>query len=121
MDSIGIQMRTWQIEMLVVTIILLAVNYFTDHLFSIEILAIIAVLLTFGHGQIADRLAEQESLKEKPEVECYRGMWYYFIGKECFWFLYFFFNKSYSALIGVFVFLVYPIWRRIYRKNMRKL
>lgn len=107
--------------MLVVAAILLAVNYFTNHLFSVEIIAALAVLLTFGHAQIAERLAEKESLRNKPEVECYRKLCYYFAGKECLWFLYFFMSKSYSALIGVFIFLLYPVWRSIYRNKIKKL
>ena len=106
--------------MLVVAVILLAVNFFAQKLFTIEILAAFAVLLTFGHAQIADRLAEKESQREVPEVDCYRKMWYYFVGKEMFWFLYFLLNHSYSALVGVFVFLFYPVWRRIYRKKIQQ-
>lgn len=105
--------------MLVVATILLVVNYLSHKLFSIEILAAIAVILTFGHAQIADRLAEKEAQKDIPEVDCYRKMWYYFVGKEMFWFLYFFMNHSYSALVGVFVFLAYPVWRSIYRKKIK--
>lgn len=112
-------MKTWKIEMLVVATILLVVNYLSHKLFSIEILAAIAVILTFGHAQIADRLAEKEAQKDIPEVDCYRKMWYYFVGKEMFWFLYFFMNHSYSALVGVFVFLAYPVWRSIYRKKIK--
>ncbi len=112
-------MKTWKVEMLVVAVILLTVNFFAQKLFSIEILAAIAVLLTFGHAQIADRLAEKEAQREEPEVECFRKMWYYFVGKEIFWLLYFFLNHSYSALVGVFVFLFYPVWRRIYRTKIQ--
>jgi hypothetical protein len=108
-------MKTWKVEMLVVAAILMAVNFFAHKLFTIEILAAAAVVLTFGHAQVADRLAEKEAQREVPEVECYRKMWYYFVGKEIFWLLYFFLNHSYSALVGVFVFLLYPVWRRVYR------
>jgi hypothetical protein len=111
--------KTWKLEMLIVSIILIAVNYFTHKLYTIELLAALAVLMTFGHAQIADRLAEQEALRTIPVVDCYRKMWYYFIGKEIFWFLYFFLNHSYSALIGVFVFIAYPFWRKLYRKINR--
>ena len=106
--------------MLVVASILLAVNLVCHKIFTIEILAAIAVLLTFGHAQIADRMAEQEELRDKPAVDCYKKLWYYFIGKECFWCLYFLLNHSYSALVGVIVFLLYPIWRRIYRRKIKK-
>lgn len=108
-------MKTWKIEMLVVGAILLAVNFFTHHLCSVEMLAALAVLLTFGHAQIADRMARSQATMDKPTVECYRKMWYYFAGKEICWFLYFFMTRSYSALVGVIVFLLYPIWRMCYR------
>lgn len=112
-------MKTWRIEMLVVAIILLIVNISTHKIFTIEILAAIAVLLTFGHAQIADRMAEQESLKAQPTIECYKKMCYYFMGKEILWFIYFLLNHSYSALIGVVIFLVYPIWRGLYRRKIK--
>lgn len=109
-------MKTWKIEMLVVAAILVVVNVFTHHLVSFEILGSIAVLLTFGHAQIADRLAEKQGKLDKPTVECYRNMWYYYVGKEVCWLLYFTSCHAYSALVGVVVFLVYPIWRRVYKK-----
>lgn len=112
-------MKTWKIEMLVVGAILVVVNYFTHKLFTIESLAAIAVLLSFAHAQIADRMAEQESLREKPSVNCYKKLWYYFISKEIFWCLYFLLNESYAALVGVAIFIAYPIWRDIYRKKIK--
>ena len=112
-------MKTWKIELFVVAIILLTVNFFTHRLFSIEILSSIAVLLSFGYASIGDRLIEQETQRLNPQVECYRTMQYYFVGKEFFWFLYFFMNHSYSALTGVLIFFAYPIWRRVYRKHIK--
>lgn len=105
--------------MAVVAAVLLAVNVFTNKVFSIEILSALAVLLTFGHAQISTRLSEQESLSSTPRVDCYRKLIYYYIGKEVLWFAYFLLNHSYSALVGVIVFLLYPIWRKYYndRKN----
>ena len=100
--------------MLVVATILLVVNWLTGKLFSIEIIAALAVLLSFGHAQISSRLAEKESAKLVPDVDCYQRLWYYFIGKEILWVLYFFMSHSYSALIGCFVFIAYPIWRKFW-------
>ena len=108
-------MKTWKIEMLVVAVLLLTVNICTHKFYSIEILASIAVLLTFGHAQIAARLAEKEAKRTVVEVDCHGMMWLYFFGKEMFWLLYFFLNHSYSALMGVFIFIFYPFWRLIYR------
>lgn len=115
--------------MLVVTTILLVVNYFT-HGFNItmELIGSSAVLLTFGHAQIADRLAEAENQRiryaadsvyptkeAKIKVECFRKLWWYYVGKEACWLAYFVYTHAYSALVGVFVFLAYPVWRRMYR------
>ena len=104
-------MKTWQYEFATVILILFIVNLLTKTLFSIEILAALAVLLSFGHTQISSRLAEKESLKNNPDIHCYKKLYYYFIGKEMLWLIYFFANKSYSALVGVFIFLIYPVWR----------
>jgi hypothetical protein len=111
-------MKTWKIEMLVVAVILLIVNL-AGKLWFIEILGSIAVLLTFGHAQVADRMAEQEGLRDKPSVECYRRLIYYYVGKEVFWCFYFLLNHSYSALVGVLVFITYPMWRKIYRLRVK--
>lgn len=109
-------MKTWKIEMMVVAAILGVVNYLTHGLhLSIELVGSLAVLLTFGHAQIADRLAEQEGLRDKPTVDCHRMMWWYFGAKEMCWLFYFLFTHTYSALVGVFVFLAYPVWRGMYR------
>lgn len=107
--------------MVVVGAILLAVNFFTHKLFTIEMLAALAVFLSFAHTQVTDRMAEQEGLKEKPVVGCFKMMWYYFIGKEICWCLYFFLNHSYSALVGVIIFLCYPVWRSVYRSRIKSL
>ena len=86
-------MKTWKIEMITVATILIVVNYLAHKLFSIEILAALAVLVSFGHTQISARLAEKEAERLLPEVECYKKMWYYFVGKEMLWLLYFFYEK----------------------------
>ncbi len=114
-------MKTWKQEMLFVAGVLLAVNGFRNDFHPLEILAAIAVFLTFGHAQIADRLAEKESQRDNPEVDCYKKLWYYFVGKEILWCLYFLLSHSYSALAGVAIFFCYPFWRIFYRKHIRPL
>lgn len=110
-------MKTWKVEVTFVGLVLLIVNLLSNKLFTIEMLAAIAVLLSFCHVQVSDRLAEQEGLRADPQVSCYKRLLYYQVGKEIFWLLYFFLNQSYSALVGVFVFLAYPFWRKYYRKQ----
>jgi hypothetical protein len=107
--------------MLFVAGVLLAVNLFRDGVHPLEYLAALAVFLSFGHAQIADRLAEKEENKTIPEVECYKKLWYYFIGKEICWFLFFILSHAYSALAGVFIFLAYPFWRKFYRTYIKPL
>lgn len=45
-------------------------------------------------------------------VECYRWLQRYFIGKELCWLVYFVWLGAWSALVGVFIFMLYPLWRR---------
>lgn len=114
-------MKTWKQEMLMVAGVLLAVNLFRDGVHPVEYLAAFAVFLSFGHAQIADRLAEKEEIKSVPEVDCYKKLWYYFVGKELCWLLFFLFSHAYSALAGVFIFLAYPFWRKLYRAHIKPL
>jgi len=74
-----------------------------------------AVQCAFGHAAIADRFAEREALRTVPEVECHRSSLRYFVAKEVLWLAYFVGHKSWSAIVGVGVFLAYPAWRRWYR------
>ena len=79
-----------------------------------------AVLFTFMHAQIADRMREKQAEMERPSVECWPWLQRYFYAKEILWFAYFTLSQTWSALVGVFVFMVYPLWRSSYRKwNMR--
>ncbi len=114
------QQKTWVYEFTVVLIILVVVAVITKK-GLIEWIGVLAVLVTFGHTQIADRLHEREAqryqIDKSAEVECYWKLNYYFYIKEILWFTYFVFLGAYSALVGVFLFLLYPIWRRYWRKK----
>lgn len=104
--------RTWHVEASVVAVILIAVAWgrgFT------EWVGAAAVFFGFLHGKIADRMAEQQALMPQPSVECYNKSIYYWVCKELLWLCYFLMHSSYSALAGVAVFLLYPIWRKIWR------
>ena len=106
--------KTWQIEACIVFSILVLVNIFTGHEPK-EWLGTFAVLFTFLHAQIAERLSEKEAAKLSPEVNCYHYATRYFLTKEVLWFFYFLLSGTYSALVGVCIFLVYPFWRKWYR------
>ncbi len=104
----------WQLELLIVSAILVVVLVATGSQPS-EALGTIAVILTFCHAQVSDRMAEREAARVKPDVHCFRWSLRYFVAKETVWMLYFIVHKSWSALAGVGIFLAYPLWRRWYR------
>lgn len=116
-------MKTWKVEFAVVGIVLgVVVNLSGGGL--IELLGGLAVLLSFGHAQVADRLAENERERQayagiagiqSHSVVCYRWATRYLVGKEALWLVYFVLHHSWSALAGVGLFLVYPVWRRFWR------
>lgn len=110
-------MKTWQFEMLVVAAILVTVALATGG-GPLELLGAGAVLLSFAHAQVADRLAEREASRARPSVECHRWATRYLVGKESLWLLYFVMHRSWAALAGVGLFIVYPLWRRFWRSRM---
>jgi hypothetical protein len=97
------------------TLTLLAIIYFGHS--KMEYIGWLAVLATFGHASIADRMAEKQAALATPTVECYRWSLGYYITKEACWFVYFIAFHSYAALCGCVVFLLYPIWRKFYRRH----
>lgn len=106
--------RTWHIEILVVAGVLVTVALGSGGGWT-ELLGAAAVTLTFAHAQVADRLAERDAAREKPSVDCHRWATRYLVTKEVLWLLYFVIHKSWAALAGVFLFLIYPVWRRLWR------
>jgi len=106
--------KTWKLEMLVVALVLVATYHFAGGGLA-ERIGALAVLAAFGHTQVTERLREREALKTKPDVSCHRWALGYFIAKEALWLVYFVLHHSWSALVGVGVFLLYPIWRKWWR------
>jgi hypothetical protein len=91
---------------------------------AVELIGAGAVLLSFGHAQVADRLSESEAARialYRAEVagghavRCYQWATRYLVGKETLWCVYFVVHRSWSALAGVALFLIYPAWRRLWR------
>ena len=109
------KIRTWMLESLIVFTILAIVTILTGNKL-IEWIGTFAVLFTFSHASVSNRLAEKQAAMVKPDVECYKWSEKYFLIKEILWFSYFILNHSYAALTGVIVFLIYPFWRKFYRK-----
>ncbi len=111
--------KTWFYECIIVFILLVIQLIISSYFLSFsykEIIGLFAVMFSFMHGQVSDRLQEKQSIKIKPDVECYKYSTYYFITKEIFWILYFIISNTWSALSGAVIFSLYPIWRKIYRK-----
>ncbi len=115
----NIRIKTWQKELGVVVSILGCVWLATGGGW-IESLGAIAVILTFCHTQVAFRLEEQHEQSDNPDsVHCYRWQSRYFCLKEVCWLGYFVALGAWSALVGVFVFLAYPWWRKHHRRKMK--
>ncbi len=111
------QCKTYHVETAFVAV-LLAVGVILSDGGYIEWLGAFAVLLTFGHASVADRLAEVQAEKpvDQVEVSCFYKLKRYYYGKEILWLAYFVLLHAWSALIGVFVFMLYVPWRRLWRK-----
>lgn len=109
-------MRTWQTELAAVAVVLGGVVLWTRGGLT-ELVGACAVLAAFAHAQVSDRFAEREAVRSKPDVACWRWSRRYFLIKEVLWCVYFVMHQSTSALVGVGVFIAYPLWRAWWRKR----
>lgn len=117
--------RTWQVELGVVAVALGATWFLSGGGYR-EALGSCAVVAGFAHAQVADRLAEQASFVERlaenmigerlRAVDCWRWARRYYVTKEALWLGYFLSLQAWAALVGVVVFLAYPLWRAAYRR-----
>lgn len=111
----GSDLKTWHGEMAVVAVVLVGVSLVRGG--ATEWLAALAVLATFGHASVAERLREREVSRDVVSVECHRWLGRYWVAKELLWVVFFLVTQAYAALAGCGVFLAYPLWRRWYRKR----
>lgn len=109
------EFKTWMYESLIVGCILATVALLSSNPL-VEWIGALAVFCAFNYAQIADRLAERQKFKTQPDVPCYWKMQIYFVAKEILWLSYFLLHRSYAALVGVGIFLLYPLWRKLWRK-----
>lgn len=107
-------MKTWKLELAVVAMVLGTVVVVTRG-GLLEAVGALAVLAAFAHAQVTERMREKQAAKTKPDVHCHRWSLRYFMAKELLWLSYFIAHRSWSALVGVAVFLLYPLWRRWWR------
>ena len=107
-------MRTWHGEIAVAALVMAGVAIASGG--GAQWLGALAVLGSFAHMQVSDRLAEREAMKAAPDVECHRLAARYLVAKEIAWVAYFAITGSWAALAGVPLFLLYPLWRRWWRR-----
>jgi hypothetical protein len=112
--------KTWHYEATVVLVIL-GVTVYTSGNQSIEYLGALAVFFSFMLMEIQDRSNEKEKLKAVPDNECYHWAPRYLYLKEFLWVSYFLMKGAHSALVGSFIFMLYPLWRKLYRKFINPL
>lgn len=112
--------KTWHIESLFVLVILSAVALISGK-GKIEFIGVAAVFFTFMHASVAERLSEAENKRhldgEVIYVDCHRKLPVYFYIKEICWLTYFALIGAWSAIVGVFIFMAYPLWRKYWRSH----
>ena len=114
------KIKTWHLELLVVSTVLIAVTFFFANNL-INWITTAAIIFTFQHAQIGDRLQERQKILDKPTVECYWKLNYFFGIKEVLWIVAFVLMGNYAAIVGSFMFCVYPLWRKYYRSKIKSL
>jgi hypothetical protein len=113
-------MKTWHFEIVIVSIILALVTYWLKN-DIVNWLTTLAIIFTFNHAQIGDRLQEKQANMDKPTVECYHKLHKVFVIKEILWITAFIYMGNYAATAGSILFIMYPAWRRWYRSNIKSL
>lgn len=80
-----------------------------------QVLSAMAVFVSFQHMSVASRLEEAEARRtDTRAVECYGKLTRFLVCKETLWTTAFIALKAWTALAGVPLFLLYPVWRRAY-------
>ncbi len=110
--------RTWHIELLIVAVILCTITFFTVNNIT-NWITTAAILFTFNHGQIGDRLQERQAIMTVSSVECFRKLNKLFAGKEILWIAAFLLMHNYAAIVGSVLFFLYPLWRKFYRNKIK--
>lgn len=113
------KIKTYKLELAVATVILVSTAVLSGGSLAAWI-GSIAVLISFCHTQVADRMGEEQELSKTPSVDCYKKLNQYLIAKEFLWIIYFIMLKAYPSLMGTVLFLLYPLWRKFYRKRFPK-
>ena len=122
LETLSPKLHVFHIEDIFVAMALIATAIFTKGDY-IEWFGVAAVFMTFKHTVIAFRL--EEVLEKRNEhgdtaFNSHGRQTQYFYAKESLWFMYFFLLGAYSALVGVGLFLLYPVWHDVREKYHSK-
>jgi hypothetical protein len=99
---------------------LLSTDFTSDRAMLGQALSAAAVFVTFQHMSVASRLEEAEAARtDTRTVECYQKLTRFLVLKEALWVAAFVALGAWTALAGVPLFLLYPVWRRAYRQARR--
>lgn len=109
-------MKTWQVELATVAFILAGAAIVSGGSL-VSWISAGAVLASFGHATVANRLQEREAARAVPHVDCHRWLTRYWYAKEAAWVAVFVLTGTWPALVGCALFLVYPSWRRWWRRK----
>jgi hypothetical protein len=107
--------KTWHYEASVVIFVLFITVYLSGNQL-LEYVGALAVFFTFMLLEIQDRSNEKEKQRAIPDNECFHLSPVYLYIKETLWISYFLLKGAHSALVGSFIFILYPLWRKIFRK-----
>ena len=126
--------KTWHYEAVVVGVALICVALLTTpplphsfadfdavRAFLIIWLSAAAVFVSFLHAQVGTYMAEDMGDMGEPATECYYKLGRYWVWKEIFWFLVFLLSGAYPAIAGNVIFLLFPVWRKIYKGERARL
>ncbi len=108
-------MKTWHFEMAVAALLLGAAAAVRGT--WVDWVGALAVLLSFGHACVAERMRERQEQGSHAFVDCHRALNLYLVGKEIAWVVFFVATSSYPALVGCALFLLYPVWRSVWRTH----
>lgn len=112
-------LKTWHWETLTVMAVMAAVVLLTGNR-PIEWIGWAALMLAHGRNSVMIRMSEaqqQAGAGGPHHVECHAWGTRYLWSGECFWACYFVMHRSWSALAGVAVFALFPLWRRWYGRQ----
>lgn len=114
------RIKTWHIEAGFDALLLGGVVLATTPADVTAWLGAVAVWISARHASVADRLREAEEERAQTSgavVDCVSWLDRYWVMKEICWIAYFICLGAWPALVGAIRFLLWPWWRRWYRRR----